>query len=108
MSNSRHWLPPFSAPFSRAVRRVALNLTDATLVFPELLEKTALLEFLKYGQIDETLRRHVLRPGVSFRHFVQDKFYPLDGGRRDFLQSLRVEGKGIVQNLFVVHPQILF
>src|SRR5262245_3520795 len=81
---------------------------DSSLVFPELFEKTALVEFLKQRKIDKTLWRHVLRPRLLLGHFIQDKFYPLEGGRRDFLHSLRVEGIGIVQNFFVVHPQIFF
>src|SRR5215510_12059711 len=104
--------PPRPQPEKRSssnfCERKKESILDSALVFPELLEKTVLVEFLKQRKIDKTLWRHVLCPRLLFGHFIQDEFYPLEGGRRDFLQSLRVESIGVVQNFFVVDLQVLF
>src|SRR5262245_18630633 len=68
VTNSCHCLPPSVSSF-RAVgkdRSGLLGLVPPvsliTLIFPELLEKTVLVEFLKQRKIDKTLRCHVSCP----------------------------------------------
>jgi len=58
------------------------------LVFPELLEKTALVDFLKQREINKTLRRCLLCLRLPFSHFVQNKLYALESRVRNFLESL--------------------
>ena len=100
-------MPPFA--FSKGgIDALQFLQPPKRLVFPELLEKPVLFEFLKQRKIDKTFRRHVPCPRLLLGHFIQDKFYSLQCGVGDLLQSLRVEGIGVVQNLFVVHPQIFF
>jgi hypothetical protein len=43
---------------------------EAKLIFPELLEKTALVEFLKQGEIDEALRSYVPCPRLRFSQAI--------------------------------------
>ena len=50
----------------RALRASAVN----SLVFPELLEKTALVDFLKQGKINETLRRRFPCLRLLFGHAI--------------------------------------
>src|SRR5262245_59359200 len=89
-----------------ALRRTAANLLDTyvghdtgerillafsvrtELVFPELLEKTALVDFLKQREINKTLRRCLLCLRLPFSHFVQNKLYALESRVRNFLESL--------------------
>src|SRR5215510_8232758 len=59
---------PFARPYESRISccSSASGKTPMELVFPQLLEKTALVEFLKQRKIDETLRRHVPCPRLRF------------------------------------------
>src|SRR5262244_3129932 len=59
---------PFARPYESRISRCSptSSKTPIELVFPELLEKPALVEFLKQRKIDETLRRHVPCPRLRF------------------------------------------
>src|SRR5215831_20317357 len=79
--NSLHETPPapcafifrqsrdsFARPYESRISRCSptSGKTPIELVFPQLLEKTTLVEFLKQRKIDKTLRRHVPCPRLRF------------------------------------------
>src|SRR5215813_3159601 len=70
---------PFARPYESRISRCSptSSKTPIELVFPELLEKPALVEFLKQRKIYETLRRQVPCPRLRFSRAVYHKLYPL-------------------------------
>src|SRR5262249_28786736 len=69
-------------------RRLHALLPVFSLVFPELLEKTALVDFLKQREINTTLRRCLLCLRQPFSHVVENKLYAVESRVRNFLESL--------------------
>src|SRR5215475_8432143 len=59
---------PFARPYESRIScsSPTSGKTPIELVFPELLEKPLLVEFLKQRKIDKTLRRHVSCPRLRF------------------------------------------